>query len=567
MNSGGKGARLSGVGEHDLAVLGITPTTDWSIIFRPANVASMALPPENALAWNWWLPMLLSALAFYGLAGLGGLGIGLSASVSLLISFSPFVEWWHATSITGSLGFGSTACFSILSAIRSKSPTPMFLWSVSSSYWLVAFALVLYPPFQIPILLALMPITVAIIAAHIGDQRYTLGRAVAIMGSIAVAAGIVIVAFVQTHREAISAIRGTLYPGARQAMGGGGSLTQLFSANFSPLLAHAPPFFGGTNLSEIAAPYLLAAESLMVLLLAGWRRTDAMARNIAIASTCSLALGLAWHQLPVPSVVGRLFLLNFVPPRRVLPLIGIAGPFLLAVLVHSQIPRLSPRRRLVVAVGVASTTFGLAVIEALTIKSLLPPFPFTALVAAAVLGALAIALLAAAPRMWGTAAVATLVSVGFLSINPLYRGVGPLENSHIAQAIRQQGTNATWINYANPALEAFLAASGASSLSGVNYYPNSDAWIKLLGGKRDESVWNRYIQTHWLPGSTQAEVRLIHEDAAEVRVSPCAPQLTSFGVTNVLARAGTFDAGDACLHPVDSASWQGSQYIIYLRSR
>ena len=79
--------------------------------------------------------------------------------------------------------------------------------------------------------------------------------------------------------------------------------SDLFSADFSPVLAHAPPLFGGTNLSEIAAPYLLGAESLVVLLLAGWRRTDTTARNVALASAGSLALGLAWHQLRYESLV------------------------------------------------------------------------------------------------------------------------------------------------------------------------------------------------------------------------------------------------------------------------
>jgi hypothetical protein len=565
MNSDGGGAHLSGVGEHDLSVLGITPATDWSIAFRPENVASTVLPHDNALAWYWWLPMLVSALGFYGIGRLSGFGLGLSASVSMLISFSPLVEWWHSASITGPLGFGSAACFSILMAIRVESRQRVFIWSVSSFYWSVAFVLVLYPPFQIPTLLALIPITFAIIAADIDDRRYTWAHAAAIVGITAFAVGIIIIIFVLVHRDAIAAIRGTIYPGARQSTGGGGSLTQLLSANFSPIVAQAPPMFAGTNLSEMAAPYLLAAESLILVVLAGWRRTNKMARNIAVATAGSLALGLAWHQLPVPAAAGRFFLLGFVPPQRVLPLIGISGPFLLAVLVHSQVPRLSRRRRLVVALGVGSTTFGLATIEALRIKSLLPPFPLPALLAASILAALAIATLSAAPRMWGPAAVAVLVGISFLSVNPLYRGVGSLEHADIAQAIRRSG-DVTWVNYSSPSMEAFLMASGVSSLSGVNYYPDSEAWIQLLGGMRDESVWNRYLKTRWLPGSTRAELRLVGEDGAEIRLSPCAPQLTSFGVTRVLALAGTFGTGDACLRPIDSAVWQGKRYVIYSRS-
>jgi hypothetical protein len=566
MVSGERATRLVGVGEHDLSVLADLPTRDWSVIFRPDNLASMVLPTENALAWNWWLPMLVSALAFYGIAVLCGLGLGLSTCISMLISFSPLVEWWHSNSITGSLGFGSAACFSILMLLRAKSRPRAFLWSASSFYWMFAFALVLYPPFQISTLLALIPITIAIVVADIGTKRYTWAHALALIGAVGFAAGIGVATFVFVHRDAITAIQGTAYPGLRQSSGGGGSLTQLFSANFSPVLAQAPPLFGGTNLSEISAPYLFAAESLVVLLLAGWQRTNTTARNVAVASAASLALGLAWHQLPIPSSVGRFFLLDLVPAYRVLPLIGISGAFLLAVLVHSQILRLSARRRVLVGVLVGSTSFCLAMIEALKIRSLLPTLSLSALIAAAILGAVAIAALAAAPRKWGVVAVATMVGIGFLNVNPLYRGTGALEHSDIAQAIRREGTGATWVNYGNPVLEAFLAASGASSLSGVNYYPNSDGWRRLLGEMRSQPVWNRYLKTIWHTGSNRAEVSLAGNDWAEIRLSPCAPQLTGFGVTNILAPAGTFSARDACLHPITSASWHGGRYVIYARS-
>lgn len=566
MMAGGRNPRLVGVGQHDLSVIGNLPTTNWSMAFRPDVVTAMILPPENALAWNWWLPVLVSALAFYGIAGLCGVGLGLSASLSMLISFSPFVEWWHSTAIAGSLGFGAAACLSVLMLLRARSRSRAVWWSVSSVYWMVAFALVLYPPFQISTLLALAPITVAVILADIGARRYSWPRAITLLGAVGLAAGLGVAAFVLTHSEAISAMRGTAYPGLRQSTGGSGSFTQLLSANFSPVLTHAPAWFGNTNLSEISAPYLFATESLVILLLAGWRIRERTARYVAVASAASLSLGLAWHQLPIPSSVGRFLLLTFVPPQRVLPLVGISGAFLFAVLIHSQIPRLSLPRRRLVGVVVALTGFGLAMIEALKIKSLIPTLQLSALTAVALVSAVAIAVLAAAPRRWGVVAVATLVGFGFLSVNPLYRGTGALEHSDIAQAIRHEGTDATWVNYGQPTLEAFVAASGASSLSGRNYYPNPDGWTLLLGGVRDEKVWNRYLKTIWHDGSNRAQLGLQGNDWGVIRLSPCAPQLTDFGVTNVLAPEGTFSARATCLHKIDTVTWHGARYVIYARS-
>lgn len=566
IRAGGSSPRLLGVGDHDLSVIGNLPTTDWFAAFRPDNWAASFLAPANALAWNWWLPVLVSALAFYGIAALCGFGPGLSASVSMLISFSPIVEWWHSNAITGSLGFGAAASFSLLMQLRAQSRTRTFVWSISSLYWMVAFALVFYPPFQVSTLLALVPITVAVIAADLRRHRYTWARAIVWMGAVGLAAAIGVAAFVFTHADAIAAIRGTKYPGLRQSTGGSGSFAQLFSADFSPVLAHAQAWFGGTNLSEVSAPYFLAAESLVVILFAGFPTRVSAARNVAIASAGSLALGLTWHQLPIPSSVGRFFLLNLVPPQRVLPLIGISGAFLLAALIHSQIPGLGRRRRLLVGVAVASTSFGLAMIEAGQLRSVLPHLRLPALIAAAGMGALAIAALAAAPRKWGVGAVACLVGFSFLSVNPLYRGTGALEHSAIAQAIRREGTDAIWVSYSDPILESFLSASGASSLSGTNYYPNSEAWTRLLGGMRYERVWNRYLKTEWHDGTNRATIHLFGNALGVIHLSPCAPQLTTFGVTHVLAREGTFAAGDRCLRKIDSVSWKGVRYVIYARS-
>lgn len=566
MMSGGHNPRLVGVGEHDLSAIGNLPTRDWSVVFHPDNLASIFLPPANSLAWNWWLPLLVSALAFYGMGRLCGLDPGLSVSIAMLISFSPFVEWWHSNSITGSLGFGAAACFSILTLLRAESPRQARFWFFSSFYWIVAFALVLYPPFQVSTLLALVPITVAVILADIVGKRYPWPRATALIGTVGLAAGAGLAAFVFTHTDAISAIRGTAYPGLRQSIGGTGSFAQLFSANFSPVLAHAPAQFGGTNLSEISAPYVFAVESLVVVVLAGWRIGDRTARYVAAASTAAMVLGLAWHQLPIPSWAGHFFLLTLVPPQRVLPLVGISSAFLLAVLIHSQIPRLSRRRRYLVGAVVASTGIGFGLIEVMKIKSVVPSLRLSALCAVAVVGALAVAIFVAAPRRWGVSAVVTLVAVGFLSINPLYRGLGALEDSDLTRAIRHEGRDATWVNYGNQTLEAFLSASGASSLSGRNYYPNSQGWRLLLGGTRDERVWNRYLKTIWADGSNRAELHLFGNDWGFIRLSPCAPALTRFGVTHVLAPAGAFKASHPCLHQITSVTWQKKPYVIYARS-
>jgi hypothetical protein len=566
MMAGGRSPRLVGVGEHDLSVIGNLPTRDWSTVFRPDSMAAVVLPPANALAWNWWLPVLISALAFYGLAGLCGLGSGLSVSLSMLISFSPFVEWWHSNSIAGSLGFGAAACFSILMLLRAESRSRTFFWCFSSSYWIVAFALVLYPPFQISSLLALIPITVAVILADIGGKRYGWPRAIALTGTAGLAAMIGVAGFVFTHSEAISALQGTAYPGLRQSQGGEGTIVQLLSANFSPVLAHAPAVFAHSNLSEISAPYVFAAESLVVVLLAGWRIRDRTARYVAIASAAALILGLAWDQLPIPTWAGGLFMLTLVPSQRVLPLIGISSAFLLAALIHSQIPGLSRRRRVLVGAAVASTSLGLAAIEVVKLKSAIPSLRLPALIGVAVLGAVAVAVLAAAPRRWGVAAVVTLVACGFFSVNPLYRGTGALENSDISQAIRREGPNATWLNYGNQTVEAFLSASGASSLSGRNYYPNSKGWEQLLGGTRNEDVWNRYLKTQWFDGTNRAKLKLAGNDWGFVYISPCAPALTTFGVTHVIAPVGTFHAGDTCLHEITSVVWQKNRYNIYARS-
>jgi hypothetical protein len=566
MMAGGRNPRLVGVGQHDMSVIGNLPTRDWSAVFRPDSVAAIALPPANALAWNWWLPVLISALAFYGLAGLCGLGPGLSVSLSMLISFSPFVEWWHSNSITGSLGFGAAACFSILMMLRAESRSRTFFWSFSSVYWIVAFALVLYPPFQISALLAFVPITVAVIVADIGAKRYVWPRSVALVGTVGLAAVVALAGFVFTHSEAISALRGTTYPGLRQSSGGEGTLIQLLSGNFSPVLAHAPAVFAQSNLSEISAPYWFGAESLVVALLAGWRIRDRTVRYVAVASAAALALGLAWDQLPVPTWAGRFFLLTMVPSQRVLPLIGISSAFLLAALIHSQIPQLSRRRRILVGVAVASTSLGLATIEIVKLKSVIPSLRIPALIAVAVLGAVAVAVLAAAPRRWGVAAVVALVAFGFLSVNPLYRGTGALENSDISRAIRKEGPNATWLNYGNQTVEAFLSASGASSISGRNYYPNSGGWAQLLGGPRDKNVWNRYLKTQWFDGTNSAKLGLAGNDWGLIHISPCAPALTTFGVTHVIAPVGTFHADDTCLHKITSIVWQKNRYNIYARS-
>ena len=214
------------------------PYKEWSVIFKPQNLAFFAMPFENAFAFKWWflLAALLLAIYFLTLRFLPDKYLTASL-ISIIGGFAPFIFWWYQSITVLSVAWG---CFALVLAMRivemrslsifsAKKRSLLFTQILLSSlltYTITAFLLLLYPAFQIPVLIVIGLIFTgwflnAVFSTRKKSQaRRALYKSLFMLAGSAIAAILIVTIFLLTRLDAVKALTQTSYPGSRVVASG-----------------------------------------------------------------------------------------------------------------------------------------------------------------------------------------------------------------------------------------------------------------------------------------------------------------------------------------------------------
>ena len=342
-----------GLSEVDQAVAaGGGPTLDWSTIFKPQTWGFVLFGASYGLSVSWWLPFALSLWGCFALFGVLTRRPLLASGLAIVATFTPYSGWWTPSLNVGTVTLAAAA---ILGAWMVRSKAWALVLSVAGGLMGAAFALALYPPWQVSLALVIVAIGVGFaLDRRIPWRRFawTLGVAIAIAGGV-------VLAWAIQHRPAIQTIAETYYPGQRQTTAGTGSLATLLSApaNFW-MTGDAGASLGMdgrvgpyANLSESSSSWfplpvlILGMVGAVFILVRVLRSKQAQARGasasagiegvpantaaepawtLVIVSAVTLLL-LAWTFLPLPAWFGAVTQLQLVQPSRTSLALGLAA--------------------------------------------------------------------------------------------------------------------------------------------------------------------------------------------------------------------------------------------------
>lgn len=559
-----------GLGSDMSAVIDV-PYKDWSIIFRPQNLAFFILPLEVAFAFKWWLigfGLAISAY-FFSLRILRDRRL-VAALLGLTLLCSPFVQWWYQsiTTLPLMLAFLILLTYDHLLTARSRAR-----WWLAGAlaYLLVCFALVLYTPFQVAAAFATGCAAVGLtIARGNSFTRRDWGRFVLLVGGAVVLAGGIVALFVATRLDAIKAILNSVYPGHRVVASGGFEKIQLLSGFLNyPLqsVEHAAQFATGNhgNQSE-ASNFIVLWPALLVpsvvLLTKRHRKRPAwfwplLSVNLGLLVLCLQVFG------PMPGFVSKLFLLNRTQHVRLLMGFGLLGVFQL--LFFWAFAEKGITRRWSIAVAGSALLLFLA--EALRIHQHYPGFVGRKVIILATL-AIAIATYAALRRrMVVTLGILLALSVvSTYRIHPLYVGLSPLTQSPLAQALTAKtasGDQSHWVLVSNGTQggEFFnnsLVAAGLPAYSATYPYPQLDTWKPFDPTGVNQNAYNRYAQVLFNIDA-KAPVFRVAGDSFHVGYEPCLPVFKD-RIQHVVSEQ---PLNDSCLVPADSVAYPKLTFYFY----
>lgn len=563
---------------EDVSVVGEAPYKEWSAIFKPQNLAFFVLPFENAFALRWWLMAYLLILScyFFILALLPAKKL-FAAFLSIALLLSPFVQWWYLYGTLGCIYFSLFGGLILMKLLNQKRLFQSLLWGLLLTYIAVCFALILYPPFQIPCALAML----AFVAGYSFEKLKTLPRRevmqkMGILLGSAIFASLLVLVFLNTRADVVSTIQNTAYPGKRIQKSGEYDVIHLFSSHLSAQLQfgskanHYLISGAATNQSE-ASNFLLLLPFLLlpsIFVLYKYYKKDKQIDWPLLLTNCAFLLIVIWLSVPNIRILGKLTLLEAVPHTRLIIGLGVLNIVQNALFVR----RYTSFKTFIVkwkwALIYVSLVFVIELGLGLYVMHHSPGFIGIRRVIAFALP-VPVILYLLLRKHFNLAASGLLAFSIVLTfrINPLYHGTSILTKTPVSLAIQRVASqdDGVWATE-HFLLENFVFMNGARSLSGVYSYPQLELWRDADPGAPDY-IYNRYAHTIFAFDRDHAQtiptkVSLTGGDSLGITTEPCSEFLRKHN-TRYLLTAAELNPEDKCASLIEQINYPAITFFIY----
>lgn len=536
----------TGNGE-DVTLLYDIPSKNWSVLLKPQNLVFLIAPVWFAFAFHWWfMQYLLILSAYFFIYVFLGAKFKNRTSVSILLSlilfFSPFLQWWNQYVTFAPIYYCLFALTLIMLILRSNSKRKIILYSSMISYFGAAFILVMYPPFQIACLLVSVFFAIGYILDSIKKSKIALPKYKLLSLIVAICTSLCIVGYYASqHKSTINATINTAYPGQRITKSGGYNLKHLSAYHLNGLLqddmrAEAYLSIGNSTGNQSGSSnfiYLLPLTIFLAAFLVYKNRNNKHNHKYTLLSlTACFSLFVSWLFIPNLDILGAITLLNKVPTQRLLIGLGLLDFMLIIVTLKSY-----------------ANTKSIINKDRLTVIFLFFVYCYTIIglyvhnINPAILGVKE-ALLLALPLpiiyvfiiskryILGLLILLIFIASSSISINPLYHGFGPITNTQISSnlvLIDKQKQNAIWVNESvysekipHMTFENLTTVNGLRTFSGVFLYPQSSMW-KNLESLEYKNAYNRYAHITFTfdDGTPTPVLSNPFEDQLDIRISPC----------------------------------------------
>lgn len=526
------------------------PTKSIFTFFRP-NVWIFFL--SNNIEFNfsfyWWSRFALLLISTYLLLlQFTKKNLLLSITGSLLFFFTPFIQWWVPVDGIITISFG---LYSFIKLLDSKKILSDLIWGFGLTYWIISFVLILYPPFQIPMMYASIFIALGmLLKKRLLLNKEKVKRLVFVLLGIVLVVALFTITYMNMFKEVIEIMTNTVYPGARFIPPGQGYIHHLNNGFYNLLMqkdSNGAPY---ANQSE-ASNFFMLYIPLLVWIFYKNIRTYIQRKKIdvfGLSISFYLILMSLWYFLPLPDFFSKYSLLYMVPPQRLIIGLGFMNYLLIFYTLSKKIYSIQKKDLvdwiltilLVSLTGVLMyftgkylynsnpSSFNWPEIVSSNMKILMVSIFVPLLLGLLLMGYRKIFLL----FFLGYAFISTVY------INPLYRGLDILINTDLANYIEEVSTkdDSKWIFYNNHYFAQYALANNANVFNGIHIYPQFETWEVLDPEGKYKDIYNRYAHV-MVSEFTQGEslVELTAMDALTLNIDPCDDRLSKLGIKYFLS--------------------------------
>ena len=418
---------------------------------------------------------------------------GWSLAGALLVTFSGAIQWWfHTSALLECIVYGQLAVLTVRKYFHTEKKWQRVLLAVWLGLLGYAYAMALYPAWQIP----LVYVFAAVLVWQLTElNREGVLRIKAADGGCILLAAVVCAAgllyFFSMSSEGLAAVSGTEYPGARFVTGGGLRLEYFQYANSIFYSLTQEGIVG--NVCEQAVFFDLFP---LGILLALWQVIRRKKRDVLLYVLLAVNLFFfLFCTVGFPDFLARWTFMSNCPQMRVLVIFGYANIVILIRCLSGMEAAgsfLSRYRRLLLAGG--ACCFGLA---AAFLAHQAQHVYVTRWMAAAevlLLALLVFMALRGKQKIFALLCGVTVIFTGVL-VNPVQQGADFIYENPLIQSIAEINVEeeGVWLveGLAYPMNNIPLFV-GASTINSTSYYPDLDRWRQLDPDGDQQYLYNRF---------------------------------------------------------------------------
>lgn len=526
------------------------------------------VPLSMGFALLWWSSTLVLFVSLPLLFYFSGLKIRFGALLALGITLTTNNNWFSNLPVGLFAQSVASACYFLLAIkISSSRISKIFkilgigLAAIYSGR--LAFSVVQYPPWGFPIL-GVVGIYASSLVMMMKPRRrvIALGLSILVIGTLGVAM------VVALNRNLYNVILDTVYPGQRRETGvstenslWSGGISWFFQSSYAKTNGLSnPEFVRGPVFLLIPLLFLSAKSIFQREIINSWLK------YFLAGSLVLFGILISWIIFPWPKWMLTLNPLQLIPVGRAEQILGVVVLFPLFVYMGSQ-GKIKTNFSWLPAFSISLVTVLIVFDDTRDIyRSLFSSTDYLILVFSLILVFLVVfCLLNLKNSMISVLPLLFALALSSLTINPIVRGLGVLDNSNAVKTITSLGQDYPKRRWASNSVfhDALITSTGVYQLSGQQPLgPNESFWRRLDIENRFENVWNRgqsYVTFAWDPRPDWT-IWNPSPDLIQIVISPCNERLQDLDLGWLMsADPLTYD----CLKETANVEWMKGNLIIY----
>ncbi|WP_042707322.1 DUF7657 domain-containing protein [Methanobrevibacter wolinii] len=481
-----------------------SPVLSILLIFRPFQIGYLFLSPGRALSFYWigrLIALLLVSFEFGRFITKDDKR--LATAYSILISFSPIVQWWFSVNyLVEILIFGQLICLCVYHYIKTDVYKKRLICALGFIISAGGYIFSLYPAWQIPFGYVFLFVLIWIIWDNYKDFNYSKLDIPIIIISFLIPI-FSLVYFISLSANTIPLIMNSVYPGRRLYCGGHGNLHNFFNYIITIIF----PLRTGKNPGIFTFFYDFFPLPIILYFIVNFidNKKD---RLLNLLFILYLVL-IFFNFLGFPVFLSKITLLSKTTNERVFLIISFLNLLILfrslslidKNSVNNFINRIKNHNGILYFISLLISLIVCVLIQKGTVSQVNHLSVY--LIFSCLILSLAIfSIFKSSEDKYKNLFLIMCILIGFLAgglVNPIESGVDYYNQAPIkeVQSIVASNPNANWIilgdnSPESPPIGNIFIPAGAHTINSINTYPHLETWGKLDSSHKYIKVYNRY---------------------------------------------------------------------------